>query len=118
MDPEFIKNAALIASAFVAALIGVFKYIKTDGKSSDKPISSTEQVMAATFIDSKLLRDLIDTLRTHAEEYGRESRKMNRNRQELSTALEESTDALLSNTDAMINMLRFLRRERAETDDA
>lgn len=111
MDGTFAQNAALIAVAIVTALIGVFKYIKTEAKEAAKPVSGdVGHVVAASFLDSRTLRELTDTLKLHMEEYARETRKMNRNRQELITALEETTDAVLTNADATVNMLRFLKR--------
>jgi hypothetical protein len=110
MDPDFAQNAALIAVAIVTALIGVFKYIKTEAsKVADKP-ADVGSVLAASFIDNRTLRELIDALRLHMEEYTRENRKINRARSELTSALEEATDAVLANADATINMMRFLKK--------
>lgn len=120
MGADFAQNAALVAVAIVTALIGVLKYIKTEGSKEKPAITNTESsVMAASFIDSRVLRDLIEAVRIQTEEYSRETRKINRSRQELATALEESTDALLANTDAMINMTRFLKKDsvRSQADE-
>ncbi len=100
----------MLAVAIVAALIGVLKYVKTEAGKDKTTSSNSEPVVAATFLDSRLLRELVDGLNAFTEEFSREGRKMNRTRQELTTALEESTDALLTNTDAISNMTRFLKR--------
>ena len=116
MEGEFVQNAALLAVAIVTALIGVFKYIKTEATKSDKTPAADQQVMAASFIDSRVIRELTDTLRNHMDEYARQTRNMNKTRQDLISALEESTDAILSNTDAAVNMLRFLKRRDYQSD--
>ncbi len=117
MGGDFAQNAALVAVAIVTALIGVFKYLKTEA-SKEKPAQvDVGHVTAASFLDSRLVRELIDTIRLSGEEYAREARKMQRNRQDLISALEESADAMLTNTDALVNMHRFLRRQNAGAGD-
>lgn len=114
MGGDLAQNAAMIAVAIVTAMIGVFRYLKTEA-GKDKPATSdTSAVVSASFIDSRLLRELIDTLKTHMEEFGKENRRMNRTRAELTTAMEESTDAILLNTDALINIVRFIKRRDAQ----
>ena len=118
MNGDFAQLAGVIAVAVVAAFVGIWKYLKTEA-AKEKPAthqSDTVSVLAASFIDSRILKELFDTMRLNMEEYSRESRKMNRNRQELTQALEESTDAVLANTDATQNMHRFLRRQHAGLD--
>lgn len=118
MDGELAQNAAMIAVAIVAAIIGVFKYLK--GESNKEKTATTEPsaaVVAASFLDSRLIRELIDAIRSGGEEFARESRKQNRIRQELTTALEETTDAVLSNTDATVNMTRFLKKQDKGEND-
>jgi t-SNARE complex subunit (syntaxin) len=117
IDTELAQFAALIAVGIVSAFVGIWKYLRTQSDKTVKPATATTDtgaVLAASFIDSRTLRELIDTLRMHMEEYSRETRKMNRNRQELTTALEESTDATLANTDASINMLKFIKRIQSQ----
>lgn len=120
MGADFAQNAALLAVAFISAFIGIFKYLKTEaGKGTTKTSTSdVGTVMTASFIDSRVLRELIDTMKVGTEEYARESRKLIRSRQELITALEETTDAVLANTDASVNLLRFMRREGFKGDDS
>lgn len=117
MGGDFAQNAALIAVAIVAALIGVFKYIKTEAGKEKPATTDNGQVLAASFLDSRLVRELIDAIRNGADEYSREARKMARNRQELISALEETTDATLTNTDALVNMYRFLKRQGTGGDN-
>ncbi len=115
MEGDLAQIAAMVAVGIVAAIIGVIKYVKGETKTEAKSIvSNTEPVIAASFLDSRLLRELVDGLNAFTEEFSREGRKMNRTRQELTTALEESTDAVLSNSDAIINMVRFLRRQETK----
>ena len=62
--PPWAQVAAGIAIALVAAIVGVLKYVKTQETVSPKPGA----VLSASFIDSKLLKELIETLREHQEE--------------------------------------------------
>lgn len=111
MDASIGTNAVTIAVAVIGVIVGVIKYLKTEAGKSEKPVTTDKgQVVAASFLDPNLVRDLVDSIKNQTEEYSRETRKMNRTRQELSQAMEESTDAVMSNTDAIINMVRFLRR--------
>lgn len=118
MNGEFAQLAGVVAVSIVAAFVGIWKYLNTSGAKEKiaAPTGDSANVVAASFIDSRVLRELIDTMRIGTEEYSRETRKMNRNRQELIQALEESTDATLANTDATQNMHRFLRRQNAGSD--
>jgi hypothetical protein len=117
MDSELAKNALAIAVALVAAIIGVIKYVKTDGSKAKTSDPETGAVVSASFIDSKLLKELIETLKVHMETYAQESRKINRSRTELTAAMEDSTDAILSNTDALINVMRFIKRRDASQEN-
>lgn len=116
METDLAQLAGVIAVAVVAAFIGVWNYIKTQASKEKPAVTDTGQVLAASFLDSRILNELIDTLRSGTEEYSRETKKMNRNRQELIQALEENTDSILANTDATQNMHRFLRRQNTGVD--
>jgi hypothetical protein len=113
--PSWIENASIFAVAIVSIVAGVYKYIKTEaGKTANKPEAipaNVSQVVAASFVDSKLLRELIDTLREHAEEDARVAGRVTRSMNELREAIVESNEALKLQTDATLNMLRFINRQ-------
>ena len=61
--PVWAQNASIIGIALVSAVVGVFKYLKTEAKSTTEAPGSTASVVSASFIDSKILKDLIEAIR-------------------------------------------------------
>lgn len=114
MESELVQNVTLFAVTVISVFAAAWKYFKTEFKKDDEKASAhatnIAHVTAATFLDAKILHELIEAIKSGGEEYARENRKLYRSRQELVTALEEATDAMLANTDASVNLLRFLRR--------
>lgn len=74
------------------------------------------QVVAASFVDSKLLKELIDALREHQEELARIGLRTTRSQTELREALLESTEASRMQADATLNLLRFINRSTGRKD--
>lgn len=110
MEQELVQLVTLAAVALAAALTGVFSYIKTKVTKSEKTTSEgAGTVVAASFIDSRLLKELIDALREHAEEFARENKKTLRSNQDIREALQECTEALVVNADGILNMMRFIK---------
>ena len=111
--PSWIQEVTIFAVACVSVVLGVYKYIKTDGaKTENKPATvDTSQVVAASFVDSRLLKELIDTLRETAEELSRVGQRITRSNSELRESIIEDTEAIKLQTDATLNMLRFINRQ-------
>lgn len=109
--PAWAQQIAVFAVAVLSVILGVYKYIKTEAGKSTNPASATGSVVAASFIDSRLLRELIDTLREHQEELGRQSQRLMRSNTDLREAIIDSNEALRVQTDATLNMLRFITRQ-------
>lgn len=111
--PSWIQEVTVFAVACVSVFIGVWKYVNTNGgKEADKPATvNTSQVVAASFVDSKLLKELIDTLRETAEELSRVGQRITRSNSELRESIIENTEAVKLQTDATLNMLRFINRQ-------
>lgn len=108
--PVWAQAAGLIAVALVAAVVGVLRYLKTEAKADGVVASSTSSVISASFIDSKLLRELIEALREHQDETGRDAKKTHRLMQDLREATNEMTEALIVQTDTTMNLVRFINR--------
>mgnify|MGYP006977268303 CR=1 FL=1 len=106
--PVWAQTAGTIAIAIVAAVIGVLRYIKTQPK--DTASKDTATVVSASFLDSKLVKELIEALREHQEESGRDIKRILRSVQDLRDAVLENTEALVVQTDTSANMLRFITR--------
>jgi hypothetical protein len=109
--PAWAQAASLIAIALVSSIIGVIRYLKTDAK-DNPPVAGTgtASVVSASFVDSKLLKELIETLREHQDEMGRDAKRTQRILNDHREALCENTEALIVQTDTTGNMLRFLNR--------
>lgn len=112
--PAWAQQIAVFGVMISSVILGVWKYFKTetDKIHKDKDNDSGSVVTAASFIDTKLLRELIDTLREHQEELGRQSQRITRSQGELREALIEAIEALHVQTNATLNMLRFMNRQQ------
>ena len=112
--PVWAQQIGVFGVMICSVIIGIWKYMKTE---SDKLKESTPKeqgvVSAASFVDTKILRELIDTLREHQEETGRQAQRMTRSNQELRESIIESTEALHVQTNATLNILRFMNKQNA-----
>src|SRR3712207_1461518 len=109
-DPNLMQQAAVACVAILSIIIGVYKYIKTEvGKTSDKSSApaATGAVVAASFVDSKLMRELIDALREHQEEHSRIALRVTRASNELREAILDNTEHHRVQTDALLEALRL-----------
>jgi hypothetical protein len=112
--PAWAQQVTVFGVMICSVIIGIWKYFKTEAEKvvNKAPTGSTETIVtAASFVDTKILRELIDTLREHQEELGRQSQRVTRSQQELRETIIESTEALHVQTNATLNMLRFLNRQ-------
>lgn len=111
--PVWAQAASMIAIALVAAIAGVFKYLKTDSK-PEQQNSGQGSVISASFMESKLLRELVEALREHQDEQGRDAKKSHRLSQDLREAINELNESIIVQTDSTMNLLRFVKaRDRS-----
>lgn len=110
--PDWVQQATIFAVAITSIVVAVYKYIKTEGpaKTVAKAPEVVGQVVAASFVDSKLLKELIDALREHSEEHARVGLRVTRSQAELREATLELAEASRMQTDATLNMLRFVKQ--------
>src|SRR5687767_7170541 len=121
--PEWAQTASVVAIALVASIVGVFNYLKTQaGKVVEKAVptaanaAETAAVVAASFTDSRLMRELIDALRLTQEEYAREGLKNRRSNAELKDSVDQMTEAMHTSVDTTLNFLRFVKGRDRERD--
>lgn len=110
--PVWAQNAGMIAIALISTIIGVFKYLKTETKnilSSEK--GEITSAISASFIDSKLLKELIDSIRELQDEQGRDAKKAQRLSQDLRESVNELNESIIVQTDTTMNLVRFINRE-------
>lgn len=110
--PEAIQDLSVLAVAFAAAILAVWRYMVTKGDGEHHEIGTTGQVVAASFVDSRLLKELIDTLRETQEEYARISSRNTRAQAEARESMIELTEAVRLLCDAQLNLVRFMNREK------
>jgi hypothetical protein len=108
--PIWVQTAGGLAIGLVAAIMGVFRYLKTEAKETATS-SSSASVISASFIDSKLLKELIEAMREAQDELGRDSKKSHRLSQDLKEALNELNESVMVQTDTTMNLVRFINRE-------
>ena len=116
--PAWAQQVTVFGVMLASVILGIWKYFKTEtDKVHEKKDSNTGVVTAASFVDTKLIRELIDTLREHQEELGRQSQRITRSQGELRETLIEAIEALHVQTNATLNMLRFMNRQNAMQDN-
>lgn len=111
--PIWAQQITIFGVTICSVILGIWKYIKTESdKIRDKSKDNDTNVIAsASFIDTKLLRELIDTLREHSEEMGRQSQRITRSQGDLRETLIEGIEIMHVNTNALANMTRFLTKQ-------
>lgn len=112
--PGWVQEASIFAVAATSIIVAVYRYLKTETSKLTTKTPTTEstigQVVAASFVDSKLLKELIDALREHSEEHARVSLRTTRSHSELREAVLESNEVVRLQTDATLNLLRFIKQ--------
>ena len=109
--PSWVQEISIVAVAAASVILAVYRYVK-----AQPPIAKAEkvegaQVVAASFVDSRLLKELIDALREHHEETARIALRTTRSNSELRESIIEATEAAKLQADATLNMLRFINRQ-------
>lgn len=108
--PVWLQSAAPLAIALFASIIGVIQYFKTEAKKEGEPAPGTSSVISASFIDSKLLRELIDVMRDTQQELGRDAKKGHALSRDLREAVNELNESIIVQTDTTMNLVRFVNR--------
>lgn len=107
--PEWAQFAGIVAVAIVSAIIGVYKYVKT------QVTSDSTTVPVASGIDSRLIRDVITAIRENQDEQGRDSKKSHRLAQDLKESINELNETIIIQTDATINLVKYINRQESKT---
>jgi hypothetical protein len=118
--PQWGQVLFYIILAVGTALTGVWSYFnkKDKGDASTTPGSSaasSASVISASFIDSKLLKELIEAMRELQDEQGRDAKKAHRLSQDLREAVNELNESMIVQTDTTMNLVRFINREATKT---
>lgn len=109
--PVWAQQITVFGVMIASVILGVWKYFRTETDKIKHTKPEESSVTAASFLDSKVLRELIDTLREHEEELGRQSQRITRSQGELRETMIELIEGLHVQTNATLNMLRFLNRQ-------
>lgn len=114
--PIWAQAAGAVAIVLVSTITAVFRYLKTKAPKEPDPATN---VVAASFVDSKLLRTLIDRLEDNTEEFSRESKKTQKHLADLKDAINENTEASIVQSDtysSLVKLLRSFMRLRAQEE--
>lgn len=107
--PSWVQEVSIVAVACISTAIAIWRYVRAESKKDSPPsIKSTEIVMA--FTDSKLLKELIDTIRESDEEHARVTARLLRSNTELRESNIELVETLKVQSDALLNMTRFIAK--------
>jgi hypothetical protein len=98
--PGWGQEILMAAITLVASIIGVLKYIKTEGVSSD---TST--------LSHQIIRDLISSISNFQDIVEREHRKTQRNVTDLKSSLDDLNDTLLRHNDMTLKLTRTMKEE-------
>jgi len=120
MDPQSLPHWAQAVFYLVIAigagstgLLGYFRKKAKEDASSPAGTSGTAQILSASFIDSKLLKELIESLRELQDERSRDDKKSHRLLQDLRDSMNNLNETVLLQTDATANLVRFVNRDAA-----
>ncbi len=100
--PIWAQNAGIIAIALISAIIGVFRYLKTEIKDTPTKIESS--------IEPKMLRDIVTAIIDHQEEQSRDAKKSHRLSQDLKESVNELNESIIVHTDTTMNLVRLVNR--------
>lgn len=112
--PVWAQAVFYVIIAIGTAGTGVFSYFKKKAKEDEIALgssSSSASVISASFIDSKLLKELIEAMRELQDEQGRDAKKSHRLSQDLKEAVNELNESIIVQTDTTMNLVRFINRE-------
>lgn len=107
--PIWAQGLFYIVVALGAAVTAILGYAKKQQK-EDAPTTEAS-VISASFIDSKLLKELIEAMRELQEDQGRDAKKAHRLSQDLREAVNELNESIIVQTDTTMNLVRFINRE-------
>lgn len=115
MDPGSLPTWAqaifYIVIAIGTAGVGLYKYFKTEAKAEpSSAVSSSSSVISASFIDSKLLKELIEGMRELQDDLGRDAKKSHRLLQDVKESVNELNESTIVLTDTQMNLVRFINR--------
>ncbi|RZK44645.1 MAG: hypothetical protein EOO61_03080 [Hymenobacter sp.] len=109
--PSWAQAISYIIGAIGVSVIGLYRYFKTEAKADTATVSGgSSSVISASFLDSKLLKELVEALREHQDESGRDAKKLHRLLQDLKEALNELNESTIVQTDTTMNLVRFINR--------
>lgn len=106
--PIWAQNAGILSIAFISAILGVFRYLKTEAKTTNK---SEKSSFVEASVDARILKELITTIRELQDEQGRDSKKAQRLSQDLRESVNELNESIIVQTDTTMNLVRFINRE-------
>jgi hypothetical protein len=112
--PHWAQAIFYIILAVGGASTGLFGYFKKKAKEEETEVAkggASAAVISASFIDSKLLRELIEALRELQDEQGRDAKKLHRLLQDVREAMNELNEATIVQTDTTMNLVRFINRD-------
>lgn len=108
--PSWVSEISVIAVACISVAVAIWRYARTELKKNTPPQIKSTEIVAASFIDSKLLKELIDTIRESDEEYARVSARMVRCNNELRETMLEMIESNRVHVDSHTNLTRFIIR--------
>ena len=110
--PLWAQQLTVFGVTIVSVFIGIWRYVKTQTDSVHKKHTPDphDTITAAAFVDSKLIKELIDTLREHSEEIGRQSQRVTRSQGELRETIIELIEGIHVQNNSTMNLLRFMKR--------
>jgi hypothetical protein len=110
--PIWAQQIALFGVMISSVILGIWKYFNTETEKVKHKDTDTVEVIgtSASFVDNKTLKELIDVLREHQDEIGRQTQRVTRSESELREALLELIETVHTNTNSLTNLLRFIKK--------
>lgn len=103
--PTWAQSAGAVAIILSSTLLAVFKYFKTEKKEE----KGAESIVAASILENKIFKDLLEELEDFSDNLSRENKKTHRLLEELKVAVQDNTEATFMQTDVYGKLVRMLR---------
>lgn len=105
--PIWAQQITVFMVMLASGILGIYKYFKTE---TEKIVpKQVESPVVEVTSDTRVLKELIDTLREHQDELGRQAQRVSRAQMDLREVLIELNESVQLNSSSMTNLLRFIK---------
>lgn len=113
--PLWAQNAGLVSIALVSAIVGVFKYLKTEGNlenNSSNIFSEINNTTKSIKSSTKVVEELIEVVKELQDEQSRDAKKNHRLFQDLKQSISDLNETIIVQTENLVSVNRSFIKAR------